>query len=214
VSEQPEELKEINKFYLLAINVLFAVVVGLSFETTAKLSFPPENISIFIKLFALVLIYYVIFSSWLGHYRSQTHWPYSIGLLGKVRFVISVSILYIYYHAFYLFANNSNGLFYYVFPLIFLAYLAYDTVKNIEYKDDSEGGVDLINRLLITLLFLAFFISASYIFYLFITDNIPPVLNVGVLDSWKIEFLLIFSVLMGVYRYKKRRIKSELRFTT
>jgi hypothetical protein len=214
MSESSDELNEINKFYLLAINVVFAVVVGLSFDITAKLSLPSEIISILVKIFTLLLIYYVVFSSWLGHYRPQSHWPYSIGLLGKFRFVISLSILYIYYHAFYLFANNSNGLFYYVFPLIFVAYFAYDTVKNIEYKDDTENGVDLINRLLITLLFLAFFIIASYTFYLFTTDDVPPILDVGDLDSWKIEFLTIFAVLIGVYRIKKRRIKSELRFTT
>jgi hypothetical protein len=211
-SESSKDLKEINKFYLNATNVLFAVVVGLSFETTAKFSFPTELLPLSIKIFTLLLLYYVVFSSWLGHFRSQSHWPYSTGFWGKARFVISLSILYIYYHAFYLFENNSNGFFYYIFPFIFIVYFAYDVVKNIEFR--KEIGVDLVNRLLVTLLFLSFFIMASYSCYLFIKNEVPPILNVGVSDSWKIEFLIIFSVMIGYYRFKKRRITSELRFTT
>ena len=213
MSEETDEIKQINKFYLHAINVVFAVVVGLSFETTSKLTFSSSFDIIFIRIFSLLLIYYVVFSSWLGHYRSLTHWPYSAGGLGKARFVTSLSILYIYYHALFLFENNPNGIYYYIFPLIFGAYLIYDIIKNLEYRDDMEERGDLNYRLWITVLFLIFLTSASLWFYNFDQMNLAPLIPVNSADSWKIEFLIVFSILIATYRLRKRRITTTQRFT-
>lgn len=213
MSEETDEIKQINKFYLHAINVVFAVVVGLSFLTTSKLTFSFPIDVIIIKVFSLFLIYYIIFSSWLGHYRSITHWPYSTGFLGKARFVTSLFILYIYYHALFLFENNLNGIFYYTFPLIFGAYLIYDMFKNREYKDDLEEKGDLRYRLLITAVFLGLFIIPSSWFYNMTVLKISPLLPVNDSDSWKIEYLIIFSALIGGYRFIKRRITTIQRFT-
>jgi hypothetical protein len=213
MSEESDDNKQINKFYLHAINVVFAVVVGLSFETTSRLTFSSPVDVIIIKIFSLLLIYYVVFSSWLGHYRSLTHWPYSTGGLGKARFVTSLTILYIYYHALFLLENNSNGLYYYIFPLIFATYLIYDIIKNLEYRDEVIEGQDLGYRLMITLLFLGFFTVASIWFYNIQIMNLSPLIPVDTLNSWKLEFLTVFSILIASYRLIKRRITTTQRFT-
>jgi hypothetical protein len=166
---------------------------------------------------AIFLIYFVLFSSWLGHYRSITHWPYSIGFLGNARFIISLFIIYVYYYAFALFKTEnvkySEGLFYYIFPVIFGAYFFYDIIKNLEYKDRSQKEKkDLIYRGAITLVFLIFFILASIGYYYLAGVEVFGLLELGEVIIWKPVFIVLFFIMIILYRFKKRHIKSKQRF--
>lgn len=163
------------------------------------------------------MIYYIVFSSWLGHYRSITHWPYSIGKLGNIRFIISIFIIYVYYYAFDLFHTSdgiySEGLFYYIFPVIFGAYFVYDIIKNLEYKEKSKKEKkDLIYRAAITFVFLIFFIVSAFGYYYLAIIEIWGNLELGNFVIWKPVFIGLFFLMIILYRFKKRHIKAKQRF--
>ena len=144
-------------------------------------------------------------------------WPYSIGKLGNIRFIVSLIILYIYYHAFDLFNTStglySEGLFYYVFPAIFGGYLVYDIIKNKEYLGKSkEEKKDLIYRAAITLVFFLFFLITVPAYYYLAVVKIWGSCQLGIYDICKPVFIGLFLFVVILYRIKKIHKKTKKRF--
>jgi membrane-anchored protein YejM (alkaline phosphatase superfamily) len=127
---------------------------------------------------ALILIYFVIFTSWIGHYRSITHWPYSSDKVGITRFIVSLFALYLYYHSVNLLAEVNRQYYddtlLYILPSIFGIYLVYDGLKNWEYRKEAKAKKkDIIYRTIITAVFLGGFIGSAVVYYfLIVTESL------------------------------------------
>ena len=195
-------------------------MVTLSFNVLSKVvvNQPLSSLNTFIDLLSLILIYFIVFSSWLGHYRSITHWPYTTGQFGIGRFITSIFIVFIYYYTFNIFndsiSDRRDEFFMFSFPIIFGAYLLYDSIKNREYSDISRREKkDLSYRLAITLVFLIIFIILAILFYLITDEKFFEYSSVVDSEVWKIVFLILLGLTIFAYRYKKRAFKSGQRFT-
>lgn len=159
----------------------------------------------------------MIFTSWIGHYRSITHWPYSSDKVGITRFIVSLFALYLYYHSVNLLAEVNiqyyDDTLLYILPSIFGIYLVYDGLKNWEYRKEAKSKKkDIVYRTIITAVFLGGFIGSALVYYfLTVTESFMPIDNETMLLIRPL-FITISIILVAVYRFKKWHITRERAF--
>jgi hypothetical protein len=153
-------------------------VIGLGFQQSSGIFIPFSNLlgpDGFVKAFALLFAYFVVITSWIGHYKSSARWKYGENKSGILRFTVSIFILYLYYYLVILVntltkletKEHYEATFVYVLPAIFISYLLYDIIKNREHRHErgKKEKEDRRYRLMITVLFLPlslFFLSQSH----------------------------------------------------
>ena len=195
-------------------------MIALSFAQASTIIIPFSHLVSgqgVVSIFALVLIYFIIFTSWIGHYRSTRHWPYSTAKTGITRFIVSLSLLYLYYQSVNLLAGvnrqHYDDTLLYVLPAIFSGYVVYDVLKYLEYRNTAKRErKDIGYRLIITAVFFGSFLGLSAFYYhLAIVGSIIP-LETGSIIVLRPLFIAIAVVLVIVYRYKKWHIKGKKRF--
>jgi succinate dehydrogenase hydrophobic anchor subunit len=157
--------KETSEIYAHFIDILFAVVIGQSFVLLNSqegyrswLAQPAENT---FGIATLLLIYGLVITSWVGYHHSIRFYP----IKNPLRFVIDISLLFVYYMGF-VNAKNFEIIITWVFPFSFLSYTLWDAVRLWEYRAHKSSLKELCKRFLISLFFtLGFFIIAGIYVY-------------------------------------------------
>jgi len=201
--------KTLGDFYQFAIHLIYAVIIGQSFLLASTVFVPIENVfefSGFERGIALFLAYSVSITGWVGWMRSIAKLPHSENALGNFRFIVDLIIMFLYYYLLNLSDSKNieryNETFVWVFPTIFMAYIAWDVLKYFEYKcDDPKVVKARLERLRTTIIFCALFIVQSFIFQYVISEQ--QYLQWDGNSIW-IEIFIISSFIMTIsYRWLK-----------
>jgi succinate dehydrogenase hydrophobic anchor subunit len=192
--KKAKDTRLLSKTYSSFIDILFAVVLGQSFILLTSKDYystwfakPYANA---FGLFTLLLIYGLITSSWVGYHQSIKNYP----LQSVWRFLIDVTLLFLYYFAF---ANAGNfSVVLLTITACFSAYVAWDIFRiyeNRSFLGNHSKKMDLFKRLGWSAIFLGF-----YVLVYFLYDYASPL--IGGID-WL--FLAIAMALLIAYRYVK-----------
>lgn len=111
----------VTQVYVSFIEVLFGVVVGISFA-----QFVP--ITLESKTFTALLAYATVVASWVGYHKALRNG--SDDYIGPYRFVIDIILLYLYYYLINSF--NDFPLMLVIFPIIFGFYVLWELSRLIE----------------------------------------------------------------------------------
>jgi hypothetical protein len=170
--------KTLSDFFQHAVNVVYAVVIGLSFSISREAVIPVENISShIISTEILFLGYYIVVTGWIGYFLAIKTKPHQ-GILGISRFGIDLFILYLFYYIISL-ADPKNiqyrqDVFLYILPITYGVYLLWDIVRYYEYrihrsspviKKKGKRWIGITIDYFIIFLFLALFyyVTLSYV---------------------------------------------------
>jgi len=188
---------------------MFAIVIAESFPISIKIFVPFTNLLTYNGIenaLTLILIYFFIITSWIGYFSSITLNPHTQTKTGISRFSIDLFIIFLYYYLILLAQDISHhgDIFVYVLPLIFSAFLVWDFLRYVEYKnvkrESKQAHANRKNRLGRTGLVLVLFIilSLSYA-YLIPLKKLTIDGNVVV---WNILFIAVSFTIVFVYRWK------------
>jgi hypothetical protein len=194
------ELPPLTRIHLDLIDIVFGVIVGVSFTDFREILVP---ISIKFETFTLLLAYVTVIGSWIGYHRAINRKPDE----SVVRFIIDLIILYLYFYLIYSIRDFLTVIM--VLPTIFGFYTIWAIVRDIEFKKKGESvpkGV-IYNSTLgrssskKNTVFLILFI-VQLIIYLALGNNLQrPMLLDAPLFYW---FVLISSIsMMIIYRSLK-----------
>lgn len=153
-----------------------------SFDIARDAIIPFSNIKTcddYVHVFAIVFVYMVLISGWVGYTKSISVRHHTNTGLGNTRFVLDLCIAFFTFYAINL-TNNSDKykiytthygeLFLYILPIIFGLYVVWDIVKYYEYKKlvNNNNGENTINsnRLFISGISFIVICIQSIIFYL------------------------------------------------
>jgi hypothetical protein len=212
--------KQLPDFFQYAVHILFAVVIGISFEISSDIIIPIEKINEnSINAGILILGYIIIITSWIGYYLSIKKNPHK-GRLGFVRFTLDIFTIYLFYYMVNL-AKIENqeyqdDVFLFLLPLTFFVYLTWDIVKYFEYKKKNqtkEEKHDRLFRIHITIDYLVGFMVLSLFYYLFI-DKIGITIFI-LKEHVQTIFIILAGILVYKYRdakyYDTKRVKAKER---
>jgi hypothetical protein len=206
--------KNIQEFYPFAVNIIYAIIIALSFEIAAKVFVPLDTIvasyDSFLRGSALLLSYFFIISGWIGYTKSIVKRPHKENKLGNARFVMDLIILFL---AFYLLSQTDPekfksfivafSTFIWILPASFLTYLIWDGLKYFEYKSSPDEKQTSISRWRITMYYFAVLLVLA-ILYSFVV--IPYIYDRLVWDNhtiWELLFLVASFIAIGIYRKRK-----------
>lgn len=211
-----ENPKQLPDFFQYAIHILFAVVIGISFEISSQIIIPIEEIQQnLVNAGILILGYFIIITSWIGYYLSIKKNPHKNNKLGYIRFSLDIFTIYLFYYIINL-AKIENqkyqdDVFLYLLPLTFLVYFLWDIVKYFEYKKKSQTNEekhDRMFRIRITMDYLILFIVFAIFYYLFIDST---ELNFISKEYLQIFFISLFAYF--IYRYREAKYIDTKRIT-
>ncbi len=167
-SEEEKEIWDTSKRYVELIEMLFAVVLALSFVviTTSKsqsgvlesVITPLQNPLPPLTLFSS---YVLVASSYVGFKKSVEQFPHR-GRLGTLRFGIDVALLLLYYSAFL--ATPDFGLVLILYDVIFGLYALWSFIRVAEYRDLEQSRPLLVRRAIRSSVFFLGFIAITGIY--------------------------------------------------
>lgn len=140
-----------SDFLEYAIHILFAVVIGISFEISSQIIIPIEETYKHVANAAiLVLGYSIILSSWIGYYLSIKAHRHK-GKLGYIRFTLDIFTIYLFYYIINLTKIENqqyrDDVFLYLLPLIYAVYIVWDVVKYYEHKKKNQTQLEKTDRI-------------------------------------------------------------------
>ena len=201
--------KTLSEFYRYAIFVVYAVVIAQSFPDSTSVFIPLEKLFTYSGIeIALTsgFVYVFIITSWIGYFLSISKNVHTQTKLGTLRFALDLFTLYQFYYLLKLASNIEyhGHIFTWLLPTIFVTFLVWDIVKYIEFKHESKKEKDeRFNRTLITVVALAF-LAVQSVLYSFVIPNISP-LNYDGNNVWNIVFIITSTIIVTLYRWRKRR---------
>ncbi|MGI0056333.1 MAG: hypothetical protein ACREAK_03035 [Nitrosarchaeum sp.] len=209
--------KSLSDFYQFALHLIYAVIIGQSFLLASVVFVPLSKLyefSPFENGFALFLAYTVTITGWIGWSRSITKHPHSENSLGNFRFIVDLIIMFLYYYLINLTDPKTFGqfkeTFIWVFPAIFLAYIAWDGLKTLEYRSDPpKANLNRKKRNAITVYFFLIFVAQAII-YVYVTAY-QPFLTWNGNIIWNEIFISSSVALTIAYRWLKWKIPVALR---
>ena len=198
-----KKIKEASKTYVGLVDVLFAVILGQSFALHRSeqgfkpyITQPLENAFV---VATLLLAYGLVITSWIGYHKSVQAYP----VRSPFRFVIDVSLLFLYYFAF---VNISNfEAFILILFCCFLLYSGWDATRIYEYFDKLKQSKskwfshELLKRLIISIVFAVVF---------FVTTWTYPLCIGTIGEGTKWAYFALVTFLLILYRYVKRSFKT------
>lgn len=206
--------KNANRIYLITIEFIIAVIIGISFSNAKDVFIPIFNIhDNLLDALGLSLAYFIVISGWIGFHRSISRRPH-FGIFGTIRYCIDLVILFLVYYLIEIASPVSEAAygetFRWVIPIMFFCYFLWDIVKYHEYKNQGELVV-IKNDVSITLVFAILFIVLSYVYHLllfydfnYFTENIHN--NKIPMDLY---FIIISFGFVLFYRILKRRVAQN-----
>lgn len=208
--------KSSQDFYQFAVHVLYGIVLATSFDLIGTIMIPIESLNPishfdkFVNFLALMMIYVILISGWLGYAKSIGLKPHK-GAYGNARFVVDVMIIFVLAYMIYLvdplpenfyFQTQFGTVFSAIIPTLFAFYMIWDIMKYQEYKNDD----DRLNRIQSTF---RIWITVSFFFISIIIMGIYGlILSMDIIDasnkySYYFLFICITITTMIVYRYVK-----------
>jgi hypothetical protein len=208
--------RTLPEFYQHAVNVLFAVVIGLSFNVVGTVVIPVEEIpNDPVGTGILILGYIIVLTSWIGYSLSIKTSPHRGGIPGLIRFGLDVLIIFLFYYIVSL-ANPDNLLyredvFLYLLPATYIVFLAWDITKYYEYKNVKATltRTDRIRRIHITIDYLVIFLIMAFLYTL--TSFHSDIQIEGHFEWRDLAFIGVSIVLTVLYRHAKWRDVSSRR---
>jgi hypothetical protein len=198
--------RELPDFYKYTVDIIYAFIIGQSFLQLDNLVFPIQNITRYSSdIIGFALIYFIIVTGWIGYHRSISVHPH-IGLLGNARYGFDLLILFIVYYL--LVAANPYGktpyneIFVWILPFLFLLYVIWDGIKVFEYRQKGVRYTLDINRFVITFLVAIVTVALSSIYIETINSDTYSIVNNK--TSFDIWFILLYFLIVSVYRFAKR----------
>lgn len=201
--------KTLPDFLLHAVNVVYAVVIAISFEISGSVVIPIENIHLHAVNAGIVLLsYFIIVSSWIGYFLSTKIEPHR-GVLGIARFGIDLFIIFLFYYIVSLAQPRNeqfqHDIFLYILPILYATYLVWDVIKHIEYQRSNftiEEKQKRARWIAITIDYLVVFIFVS-LFYYISTIYVP---NTG--DTSLREWLFIAASIVFTAMFRRAKWKE------
>jgi membrane protein CcdC involved in cytochrome C biogenesis len=167
------KIRALPDFYRHAVNVLFAVVIGLSFSIADTVVIPIEEIpNDPVGTGILILGYIIILTSWIGYSLSIKESPHRGRFLGLIRFGLDVLIIFLFYYIVSLASPDNllyrEDVFLYLLPMIYFVFLAWDVTKYYEYRDVKTAVTkrDRKRRIQITIDYLVIFLVMAFLYQL------------------------------------------------
>lgn len=177
--ESSEETK--SKIYVLSIQILFGIIIGISFidyhKTLVPFNFTFETLMVFVA-YATVLMSLIGYSIAIKHrFHKKFH-----------RFFIDILLLYFYYQLVYS-LQTSFDYFLWFFPMIFGSYVVWQVLEYYEWKDDNkkpyshpEYKLVVIGTIVFTIAFLLIALSYNGMVEER-TDGVLHYLDVGIFNG-------------------------------
>ncbi len=202
------------EFYKHAINVLFAVVIGLSFQIAGTVLIPVEEIpNHSVGTGILILGYIIVITSWIGYSLSIKTSPHRGGIPGLIRFGLDVLIIFLFYYIVSL-ADPKNeayreDVFLYLLPAIYVTFLSWDITKYYEYRNTTSPLTrkDRKRRIEITIDYLVIFLFMAFIYKinLFYTDVQR--------DSYFLlrDFIFIVASIVFTLMYRRAKWRDSIK---
>ena len=201
-------------FYVTAVHILFAIVIGHSFIMASDVIIPIQTLvdSTYHKpASTLMFSYILIVSGWIGYSRSISIRPHRDTALGAMRFVFDLIILFEYFYLLQIAYTGPIEDFPLVVVVIFLTYLLSDTVKCYEYPPRTRARIKQRMKITIGTLVVVFVaVGTCY-------DNTHADVALALGMDAHILSIVIFSVLVILYRslkwnltQRRRRQKSSM----
>ena len=195
-----------SDFLEYAIHILFAVVIGISFEISSQIIIPIEEIYKNIASAGiLVLGYSIIISSWIGYYLSIKAHKHK-GKLGYIRFALDIFTIYLFYYIINLTRIENkeyrDDVFLYLLPIIYAVYIVWDIVKYYEHKKKNQTRLektDRIHRIRITIDYFVWFVVLAFFYYIIPQDH----LDTRHPELKEITFVIFSGFVIFKYRYAK-----------
>ncbi|WP_148686736.1 hypothetical protein [Candidatus Nitrosocosmicus hydrocola] len=211
--------RQLPDFFQYAMHILFAVVIGISFEISSDIIIPIETIrEHLVSAGILILGYFIVITSWIGYYLSIKKNPHK-GRLGYMRFTLDIFTIYLFYYMINLSKMENQAyqhdVFLYLLPLTFAVYLIWDIVKYFEYKTKNQCAElkhDRIHRIQITIDYLLWFVILAilYSYIIGLADK-----DTKLMEQIQISVIIISAILVYKYRdakyYDSKRVKSKQR---
>lgn len=202
-------------FYKDAVNVLFAVVIGLSFSVAGKVVIPVQKIpSDPLGTGILILGYVIVVTGWIGYSLSIKTSPHRVGIPGLIRFGLDIITIFLFYYIVSL-ADPDNisyrhDVFLYLLPALYIVYLTWDITKYYEYKKITAtlSKKDRIRRIEITVDYLVIFIAMSFVYWLALSNFRTPTKGYF---QWDMVFVILSMIFTLNYRRAKWRDTIQIR---
>ena len=93
--------KSLSEFFQYAVHLVYAIVIGLSFDMAKEVVIPIEDVTKvpqLINLATLILGYFIVVTSWIGYFKSMQHKPHKENVLGIIRFGTDLFIVFLFYY--------------------------------------------------------------------------------------------------------------------
>jgi hypothetical protein len=195
-----------SDFLEYAIHILFAVVIGISFEISSQIIIPIEEIYKNIASAGILILgYSIIISSWIGYYLSLRENKHK-GKLGYVRFALDIFTIYLFYYIINLTRLENkeyrDDVFLYLLPIIYAVYIVWDIVKYYEHKKKNQTRLektDRKHRIFITIDYFVWFFVLAIFYYIIPQDYLNSIHK----ELKEIIFVIISGVVIFRYRYAK-----------
>jgi hypothetical protein len=208
--------KTLSEFFQYAVHLVYAIVIGLSFDMAKEVVIPIEAITKFpelINLATLILGYFIVVTSWIGYFKSMQHKPHKENILGITRFGTDLFIVFLFYYFVSLTDPKQmyiSDIFVYVLPSIYLVYLFWDIIKYNEYKskkDTQEIVYRNRRRIKITVDYLVIFVIMAivYVILMYYNINVLTPNNIPIRD---IGYIIASFLFIGLYRHAKWNIED------
>ncbi|HEY7733301.1 MAG TPA: hypothetical protein VIB07_00750 [Nitrososphaera sp.] len=206
--------ESISEYYTKAVHIVFGVILGQSFFNSASVLVPASNFVLnekaFLKSYELILIYFIIVTSWIGYFKSTEKTVYSGGRLGIARFGTDFLILFLYYYLVILVTHESgtpgelfsNGL-----AAVFGAYLLWDILKYRELPEEQRKADNRTTGMITTLIWFGEFVAMALTYYAITHFYSPPLTDVQILYADSICTTIAIA-LVTWYRIVKWREPS------
>jgi succinate dehydrogenase hydrophobic anchor subunit len=180
------------------VDILFAVVIGQSFVLLASkyAAWFQDWASNLAKIAAILLVYALVVTSWVGYHRSVKAYP----ILQPYRFLLDVFLLFMYYVAFA--SAEDFGLVTLLFFIVFVAFTLWDLVRLTEYWNLTSGTEHrrtLYHRVVMSAIFAGLFAIVRCVYSLLST--VPFATGAS------------FVSMMGLltfFRWVKRKYRTEV----
>ena len=135
--------KTLSEFFQYAVHLVYAIVIGLSFEIAGKVVIPIENINNYpsaLNVLILILSYFIVVTSWIGYTKSIIKQKHSEGILGILRFGMDLLIVFLFYYLVSLTdpfrSEYVRDIFIFIIPSIYVIYCIWDSLKYYEHKNE------------------------------------------------------------------------------
>jgi hypothetical protein len=207
---KPKTFESISAYYTRAVHVVFGVILGQSFFNSGTVLVPVSKFldgTTFLKAYELILVYFIIVTSWIGYYKSTSRTDYSEGRIGIARFGTDFFILFLYYYLLILVTQGvgiHGEIFSYGLASVFGVYLLWDFLKYLEIPKEKRKEANRLTGIITTLIWFGEFFAIGLIYFALQNLYQPPITTD---QQWQADviFTTVAIGLVAWYRIVKWR---------